>query len=184
MAISTPTTAGQILTSAYVNNNINSGLVYVTSATVGTAVASVTVTGAFNSTYDNYRIVYSGGTGSANSAIKTQLGASAADYYSILNYVSYSSGTTPRSLGGEAQTSFPFSGFASSSGFTGVSYDLLQPFLAKWTLLHAAGYVGNSDSGTSAGLHASSVSYTSFVLSPTSGTLTGGTITVYGYRKA
>ena len=59
MTISTPTISGQILTSAYVNNNINSGLVYVTSVTVGSAVLTVNVPNAFSAEYDNYRIVLS-----------------------------------------------------------------------------------------------------------------------------
>ena len=58
MAISTPTTAGQVLTSAYVNNNINSGLVYITEATA-TSGASISVDNCFTSTYTDYRIVVS-----------------------------------------------------------------------------------------------------------------------------
>ena len=58
MAISTATIAGQILTSAYVNNNINPGLVYINEVT-GTAAAALTIDSCFSSTYTSYRIVCS-----------------------------------------------------------------------------------------------------------------------------
>ena len=64
MAIKT-FTANSVLTAADTNTYLaNSGLVYVTSQTVGTAVASVTVSSAFNSSFDSYKIVYAGDGGS------------------------------------------------------------------------------------------------------------------------
>ena len=69
------------------------------------------------------------------------------------------------------------------SNATGWAFELFAPFLAKRT----RGF------GTAAGLtyvqqnmgyHNQATSYTSFTLIPGSGTLTGGTIRVYGYRQA
>lgn len=58
MTVSTATVAGQILTSAYVNNNINSGLVYINEFT-GAGAAALTIDGCFTSAYTNYKIVCS-----------------------------------------------------------------------------------------------------------------------------
>ena len=59
MAIKTFTT-GEVLTAADTNTYLaNSGLVYVKSQTIGSAVSSVNVTSAFSSTYDNYVITLS-----------------------------------------------------------------------------------------------------------------------------
>jgi hypothetical protein len=74
MAIKTFTT-GEVLTAADTNTYLaNSGLVYVASTTVGTGVSSVTVSSAFNSTYDNYKIIYSGGVGSVTTTISMSKG--------------------------------------------------------------------------------------------------------------
>ena len=55
MAISTPTTSGQVLTSAYVNNNINSLGTYITSNTFSiTNAAPLNLDNVFTATYDNY----------------------------------------------------------------------------------------------------------------------------------
>jgi hypothetical protein len=40
-------------------------LTLIKTQTIGTAVSSVTVTGAFSTTYDNYKIIVSGGVASA-----------------------------------------------------------------------------------------------------------------------
>jgi hypothetical protein len=45
-----------------------------------------------------------------------------------------------------------------------------------------ASYAAATVAGSSIGLHQVATSYSAFTITPTSGTLTGGTITVYGYR--
>lgn len=181
MTVSTPTTSGQVLTSAYVNNNINSGLTYITSATVGTAVSSVTVSSAFSTTYDNYRIIYAGGTMSAQQRFGMTLGASAAGYYEGLFYVNFV-GTTG-SAGGNNIAAWQYigGGNTQSAGFV---VDLQNPFLAQYTQMNSFGALQTNQATWNQGIHAVATSYTSFTVSPVSSTITGGTITVYGYRKA
>jgi hypothetical protein len=65
-------TAGEVLTAASLNDNFTfaaanppGGLTLISTTTIGTTVSSITVSGAFSATYDNYKIVVSGGTGSA-----------------------------------------------------------------------------------------------------------------------
>ena len=66
--MATPPTfsSGAVLTAAQMNSV---GMWLVKTQTVGTAVSSVTVTGAFSADYDNYLILMSGGTGSDSASI-------------------------------------------------------------------------------------------------------------------
>ena len=81
MAIKT-FTAGEVLNASDTNTYLaNSGLVYIKQQTIGNLVPSVTVTDAFSADYDNYRVIVTGGVGSAAQAINLRLGASATGYY-------------------------------------------------------------------------------------------------------
>lgn len=183
MAIKTFTT-GEVLTASDTNTYLaNSGLVYVKQQTVGNAVASVTVSDAFSATYDNYRIIYSGGVGSTLQTLQMQLGASTTGYYSVVNYALYSALSTPASSGDNNNSFWTYMGYASAN-FTQASFDLINPFLARFTAYNASSWAAVTVAGTSSGLHQVATSYTSFNFYPNVGTLTGGTIYVYGYRKA
>ena len=182
MTISTPTVPGQILTSAYVNNNINSGMVYVTSATIGTGVSTVTVSGAFSATYDQYHIIINGGTASTSDLITMTLGATATGYYEgrpgiLIPGGAYAGNVTNN--GGNF-----FVGQFTTTGKS-MSTVLANPFLATETRHYSQGFsTGTSSCAYSSGVLNNTTSYTAFTLSANSGTWTGGTVTVYGFRKA
>ena len=180
MAVKTFTS--EILTSSDTNTYLaNSGLVYVTSATIGSAVSSVTVSSAFNSSFDSYKIVITGGIGSTTNDLKLTLGASATTYaYGIIYNTTASA--TPAGLSSASTTSFPYAGSATSS-FINLNCELVNPFAAQYTTMSAF-YNNGLSLGTINGLHSTATSYTAFTLTTSAGTLTGGTITVYGYRKA
>jgi hypothetical protein len=158
------------------------GLWLVKTQTVGTGVSSVTVTDAFSADYDNYKIVYTGGAASGLVSIRTQLGASTSGYNAGLNYVVYLAPGTPLSASTNSGASWEFTGYATTN-YSSLSYDLMSPFLSKYTTYLAAGWAAETAAGTASGIHLVASSYTSFTLIPNSGTLTGGTISVYGYRK-
>ena len=171
----------EALTSADTNTYLaNSGLVYVKSQTVGSGVSTVTVSSAFSADYDNYKIVYTGGTATNAVAIQMQLGASATQYYMGLIYVTYATGTVSTVVSNNA-TAWSHSG-EGAPNFTTANIELLNPFLAKYTNMSAT-YAGTV-AGTVAGYHGVATSYSSFTFIVGGNTLTGGTITVYGYRKA
>ena len=177
MAIKTFTT-GEVLTASDTNTYLaNSGLVYITSATIGTAVSSVTVSNCFSSTYDNYKIVAYGGTGSALQAMTFKLGASTVSYYSVLTLSTYAGVQTI--LGASNTNGWIYSGESGNSQT--LNMDVLGPNIAKMTQFSAQ-YIG-SIYGVTGGYHDVATAYTGFTLS-VAGTMTGGTITVYGYRKA
>jgi hypothetical protein len=158
-----------------------SGLTLISATTVGTTVSSVTVTGAFSATYDNYRIVYGNGTSSASNPLEIKLGASVTGYSGILLYAAYASGGALIASINNG-SSWPYVGGGDSNG-TGLICDLINPGLAKYTFVRNANYANATETGFFAGVHKVSTAYTDFTLLPGSGTLTGGTISVYGYNK-
>jgi hypothetical protein len=159
------------------------GLVLVKTQTIGTAVASVTVSDAFSATYDNYLITVTGGAGSTSDNVGLQFGATATGYYSSVFAVNYSSGSLTGARNNNA-TSLTFAGYMNANGIM-FNISVTNPFLAKNT-----GYSGAymaidtaAGSGTYAGFLNNTTSYTAFTLIPV-GTLTGGTIRVYGYANS
>jgi hypothetical protein len=183
MAIKTFTT-GEVLTAADTNTYLaNSGLVYVKQQTVGNGVSTVTVSDAFSSTYDNYVINYSGGVGSTTTNISLALGASTTTYYNTLIYGSYAGSGPSLATTNNNRVSFPWCGGANTT-FAFMSVTLMQPYLALYTRIAATTYDGSDNAGSMTGIHKTSTSYSAFTLSLDGGTLTGGIITVYGYRKA
>ena len=159
------------------------GLWLVKTQTIGSAVSSVTVNDAFSATYDNYKIIISGGTGSADAALTLALGASATGYYGALIYSSYSA-AGGLFLSDNNATRFSYAGTCSSTAIC-FNVDLQNPGRADRTII--AGTYATPSTGASAGrsqgFHNVATAYTSFVITTTSGTLTGGEIKVYGYRN-
>lgn len=186
MTVSTATTAGQILTSAYVNNNINSGLVYVTSATIGTTVPSVAVASAFSSTYDNYKIVVAGGIASGTVSIGMTLGAAATNYYWSAVLSGYGAAPTVSATSGAGSAANWRVNDASTNSFN-ATIEIQSPNLAVRTTYQAMSGLATTTgySISAAGFLNDAAQYTAFTFTPSGGgTLTGGIITVYGYRKA
>lgn len=162
----------------------NSGLVYVKSQTVGNNVASVEVTGAFSSTYDNYRIIMTGGTQNANNAVYLRLGSSVSDYYGTLIF-SAVGGASVLQASDNNSGQMNWVGGGIGGQYCHASCDVFAPFLAQYTKVRNGQYQNNNNYGTQNGEHRVATSYTSFTLGLDSGnTISGGTITVYGYRKA
>jgi hypothetical protein len=180
MAVKSNFTDGTALPASDINTYLtNGGLVYVTSQTVGTAVASVTVTGAFSSTYDNYKIIYTAGVGTG--VMSMRLGASVTTYSNSLIYGNTYGTPTASGIGSNNAANWSFIGYVDAN-VCSFGIDLFGPNLARYTT-YAGTYVSPSNAGSSSGIHATATAYTDFTLVPNT-TFTGGTITVYGYRKA
>ena len=148
--------------------------------TVGSAVASVTVTGAFSSQYDSYRIIYSGGSQSSAGEIRMHLGASVSLYYSSIVYATWGGATGGTGGNGIAYWNVGSGRPAGNS----VCIDIHQPFSTEETWFNGS-YVGidaGSVGGSVNGFHNNAASFTAFTFTPSAGTLTGGKIFVYGYR--
>lgn len=159
------------------------GLVLVKTQAVGSGVSSVTVTNAFSSTYDNYLITLVGGTISADGDINIKLGASATGYYAFLNYGDYAS-NTPLGAARNNQTQFNWVGGGAAGQPAHVHVQVFGPNIAAYTKFLNGTYQSGGGYGTVQGEHRVATAYTDFTLTPGAGTLTGGTIRVYGYRNS
>lgn len=189
MAIKTFTT-GEVLTAADTNTYLaNGGLVYIKSQTVGTGVTSVNVTSAFNADYDAYRITYIGGTLNALTLIGLYMGAAAAanGYYGARPIVNVGTGAVTSATDNNVGQWQSFG--VGSTTYANLIFDVIDPFAARRTQVFSPYWElnpgGSSFMGAYSGALDNTTSYTSFTLDPFGGnTMTGGTITVYGYRKA
>jgi hypothetical protein len=158
------------------------GLRLVKKQTIGSAVSAITVTGAFSSTYDNYLVFVNGGTPTNGTNVLLTLGSTATGYYSSGFYIVYSS-TSLVGINTNNGSSWPNAARGEASGTLMGQFTLSQPNLAKRTgiiidgmepvvggaMLKLGGFLDNN------------TQYTAFTLTLTSGTVTGGTIAVYGY---
>lgn len=154
------------------------GLWLVKSQTVGTGVSSVQVTGAFSSSYNSYKIIYTGGTGSTDIDLNLTLGSTTSGYKWSAVYTTYNS--TPAGAGSAAGTYFGYAASATSTWAHG-QFELHNPFGTARTFFNAQN-VNFAAGINSVGFLNDATSYTSFTLTCSSGTITGGTIRVYGYK--
>lgn len=156
------------------------GLVLVKTQTIGTTVSSVEVTGAFSSTYDNYLITISGGAASTSVDLIMQLGSTTTNYTRTGYYVTLGSATLTGYTGTDWRV-----GAGSTDSIMGM-VNLFGPNLTKRTT-GVAHYMQPVTSGSA--VHAflllnDTTSYTAFTISTNTGTITGGTIRVYGYPNS
>jgi hypothetical protein len=168
---------GQVLTSAVMNQV---GLWLIKTQTVGTTVASVTVSDVFSADYNNYLVTYNQGNASTATLIGLRVGTTATGYR--VNYIYTSWNNTVVADGGTTRTSFERFGRSSTTANNNFGrVEIYSPFLAANTR-----FVGNDisagDGGSSVGFVDNTTSYTAFSILPASGTLTGGIIRVYGYN--
>jgi hypothetical protein len=169
---------GEILTAASMNAV---GLWLVKSQTVGTGVSSVTVTGAFSADYDSYRVVLRGIKSATAANVYLTFGATTVGYYGSFYYDNYTGGSTGtlRRNNGSNLVIGTTDVFLSEYG---AAFDVHNPFIAMSTTM-AGMYYGYAETGWYGGTQAQANSYTSLVITPSTSTFTGGTISIYGYRK-
>ena len=171
--------SGAVLTAAQMNTV---GMWLVSKTTIGNAVATVTTGTVFSSDFDNYRVVIRGIKTSVAANLLINFGATVTGYYGSMYYDAYTgaaTGAIRRNNGANL-----YCGIAEATlGEQITSMDIANPFIANSTSING-GYYGNTYSGWLGGTQASSTSFTSLTIRPDAGTMTGGTITVYGYRSS
>jgi hypothetical protein len=166
------------------NSKTQAGLSLIKTQTIGSAVASVTVTGAFSAAYDNYKIIVTGGAHTGSQAFRLVLGAANTAYFSGGVATQYGS----PSLIALSQNNAAFwdnVGRVDPNGLA-MNVDVMLPFASRRSgfmqttndYLTAGFYISNS------GVLADTNSYTAFTVSSSAGSFTGGTIYVYGYGKS
>ena len=179
--MATPPTfsSGAVLTAAQMNSV---GMWLVKTQTIGNAVSSVTVTGAFSADYDHYKIIVQANSIAAGGPyMSLQLGATTTGYYWGAATVVYSSAVA-NNITVNNGSSWNRLGPGTTGGMVG-AYDLLNPFKNENTIIsgtYADSTAGSA--GTGSGILNDTTSYTAFTVGVTSSTMTGGTIAVYGYK--
>ena len=171
-------------TTAQMNTAITDGvgLVPILTHTIGTAVSSVTVTDAFSATYDSYKIIITGGVGSTNIILGLSFPTITTGYYYSARNLTWA-GATANNVGNNT-SSFARIGYASTAD-TQANFELVNPFATKNTFLTGSYIAGISggDAAYTAGVLLNASSISSFTITLSSGTITGGTIRVYGYKN-
>lgn len=159
------------------------GLRLVKKQTIGSAVSSVVVSDAFSATYDNYRILINGGVGSVgNGILRLQLGSvGAGNYFSNFIYAGYAGGAVS-SVANNGGANINYAGISDTINIS-AEIEVMSPFLTKQKLITAT-YYDSASTGRTQGQCADQNSQTAFTIIATTGTLTGGTIYVYGYGKS
>jgi len=166
--------------SSWVSVGTAPGLVLVSSTTIGSAVATVTVSNAFSATYENYKITISGGVASGSIILKMQLGAVTTGYYGGAMGTVYSTNAFA-GLGHDNTNEFEYVGTGLTTALI-CDLDVIHPFLTKPTWVQGSGHLTGSVSYLYAGYNSSTTSHTDFTINTSAGTMTGGTIRVYGYK--
>ena len=172
--------SGSILTAAQMSSV---GLWLVKSQTIGTTVSSVAVTGAFTADYDVYFITVSGGVASTDLGLNLTLGSTVTGYYSS-GFNQSLVASTMNATNTNNGTSFTSVAYGSTNALSG-QIILDNPYAAKRTM---TSYQARGTSTTyfvnqQHGMLNNATSYSDFTLTTTTGTVTGGTVRVYGYRN-
>jgi len=166
------------------------GLVLVKSQTIGSAVSSVTVTDVFSANWETYRVVISNVTTSSSGSgtsiwFKMHDGTNPASTNYNYGFTRIDiAATTVAGVTASLGTNGILVGRGTGDKF-GNSFDVVNPYISTHTIFPhvSAANVSTGYMYTGVGMHQTTASYTSFQLIIDTGTMTGGTIRVYGYRN-
>lgn len=162
-----------------------SGLTLIKTQTIGSAVSSITVTDVFSSTYDNYKVIINGGVGSINQiGILMTLGSNTSGVQGVAVGADYGSAAVSADAA-NGLAAFEWAGQASTGGIY-LSGDIIAPNLAKYTYGSFSGSRFNNNVYVVGAFYeiVNTTQFTAFTLTLNQGTLTGGTIRVYGYANS
>lgn len=148
--------------------------------TIGNLVSSVTVNGAFSSLYNSYEIIYNNGVSSNLCDLRISSPQSTGSNYFSQGLQQTSGSATLTGLGYGGLTYWVVGVIGTTSH--GLKMTIHNPFLSRNTYFSAQ-LPGDYSIYTSGGVNNTANSLTAFTLTPQVGTLTGGQITVYGYRN-
>lgn len=160
------------------------GLELIKTQTIGSAVSSVEVTSAFSSSFDVYRIIVSGGTQSVSYPnLQFQFsGITTGVYYGGFFGTKFDTGAVS-GLGVNGATSWTYAGIGASGGnlmdITIFGANSTTRKFCSSGFYHTSAAIYGMFTGECTGTTAE----TAFKIIPSSGTLTGGTIRVYGYKN-
>ncbi len=187
MALPVTFVAGDVLEAAQLNSNFTylegaGGLSLISATTIGTTVSSVTVTGAFSSTYNNYRVMVDVNSASTGLNLNLTLGSTATGYYRFLFIGAYSASTVS---GANNQNATSFGALAVPADGCAGEIEIHNPNVAQETgfLSRVVEFATGGGHYIAGGYLNDTTAYTAFTLTTSTGTITGGTVKVYGYKN-
>ena len=156
------------------------GLVLLSTTTIGTAISSITLTNVFNVNYDNYQIFINDSAASGDVYLTAILGSTTTGYYETRISANIPAGTIDNNITNNGSSLR----FGNGNLTPGASINMLirNPFLSRGTQWVTNTY-GATQMAQNIGLLNNTTSYTGMTITVNAGTITGGTITVYGYKK-
>jgi hypothetical protein len=163
------------------------GLELIKTQTVGSGVNTATITNCFSSAFTNYKVIYTGGTLSAND-IGARFGPTSVSgyntqYYSTLFYANGNVGSFALAQTNNQDHMAWVGGGSTTAAYA--SFDVMNPYEPTWSRFHGGAYQNNLAIGIQTGEHRSTGQFTDLTLLGGGGaTMTGGTIRVYGYRNS
>jgi hypothetical protein len=175
---------GSAVTSSLDYKVANQGLTLVKSQTIGSGTAAVTVTGAFSSTFDNYRVVVEVLDASTALSLRFRLGSTTTNYYSSKSGLRYNGGTFSGVVNNNA--TYMDLGSCGSDGGGSMTFDVVRPYITDRTLVNGTGSYAQASTGgyiLYAGFVNDNTSYTAFTFLTSAGTISNGNIRVYGYNN-
>jgi hypothetical protein len=165
------------------------GMVLISTTTIGSAVSSVTIPNVFSATYDNYKVMWNFGdaTNTVTGPTYLRMAAASTPNTSATYYRRTAiSGDAALANSIESGVTYMYVGSMDTgeTSWSGWQLDFYSPFKAKPTVFNllSFSYEGQLQSHIGGGLHTTSTSYDGFQWYLGSGTVTGGTISVYGYN--
>jgi hypothetical protein len=190
MAISSTFVTGQVFTAADANLMANSGLVYIDTKTLSTATTDLV--GCFTSTYTNYLLVGNSLLMNSTADIYFQMlsgstPATAADYFfafvGILDTGATSNNTGANQIVGYTGMS---NNGANNLPIGGFSLNVYAPQLAERTFVTStcSSYPTTTAVKQGTNRHNLTNAYDGIRFTTLTAATMGGTITIYGYRKA
>jgi hypothetical protein len=174
-----PFSANAVLTADQLNSY--PGLVFIKSQTIGSSVSSVTLSSVFSSSFRNYKVVTSGISGSTAATLQIAFGG-ASGHYATLDWSFYTGSPSTGQIQVNNGGSIPVNYVVSSPGNNGAEFTVYRPNVSSYTEVSGTGF-GAGYAHTNGGTDFNVRSHTDLTLSISAGTMTGGTVRVYGYNN-
>ena len=175
--------SGAVLTAAQMNSV---GLWKITEVNLSTTA----IDGIFTSDFDNYRIIIRGGyTSGANGLIQLRWRNTSNATVSTTNYQSgtlrYDASSTAYNYGLTGATYGETGLNLSQTQYGSCVMDIYAPRLTEFTTysLQGAGHISGVSMVTTSGAINLTTAMAGIIFNTTAGTIAGGKVTVYGYRK-
>lgn len=160
----------------------NQGLVFIKSQTIGSGVSSVTVSDVFSATYDSYKIIFDLDTFSVNNAgIQFTLGSATNFWYGKFGVTPWNGSLTTTAIGAASGFMLIGNSTVTTKSVSSIM-EIVRPYAAARTQVYGHHY-GNGYVGNYQASEESTNSHSYFSVAPSTGTMTGGKIQVYGYAQ-